>query len=283
MPQRHRSTRATAVACVVAVMVLWGACSDSDDGASARETLVSAPEKTFRAGSSRVAIEVETRGGERPGVVRGEGAFDFSGRRGRISFDLSPFGFGRGETIDLLVLPEVFYVETPPELGPLSARPWLRVDLRTLGEAAGAQLQGYRRLGNNDPTAAVDLLRGASGKVEEVGEERVRGTETTRFRTRLDLDAVRSKVPAAAADDVARVRDELGARYVPTEAWIDEDGRVRRFRYTVDLANARAEDLTGTLVTTFELFDFGTSVDVREPSAGEFTDLSTVATGQAAG
>lgn len=257
------------------LIVLLGACKD---GASPREQLDASTQETIEAGSARVATTVENKGGAAPGRFGGEGVIDFRARRGRIAFDLSGFGLGGPDKTELLFLPGVFYVELPPELGEVAVRPWLRIDAASIGQATGP-LEGFRRLGNNDPTVAVNLIRGASGKVEEVGREEVRGTPTTQFKTTLDLDNLRSDVPAATEEAVARFGETLGVRFVPTEAWVGEDGRLRRIRQTMDLSQARATRLSGTLVTTFELFDFGTKTDVQEPPPDQVTDLATVMQG----
>lgn len=257
---------------LVVFTVLLGACTDE---APRRETLVQSAQETIEAGSARLSSTIENKGGAAPGRFGGVGVFDFAAHRGRIAFDLSGFALGGGDRTELLMVPGAFYVELPPELGEVAARPWLRIDAASVGQATGS-LEGFRRLGNNDPSLAVNLVGAASGKVDEVGHEEVRGSPTTRYRTTLDLDNLRSDVPADSKDAVARVGDTLGVRFIPIEAWVGDDGRLRRVRQTIDLSRARATQLSGTLVTTFELFDFGARADVSEPPPDQATDLATL-------
>ena len=88
--------------------------------------------------------------------------------------------------------------------------------MRTRGRAAGPHRQpGY--------------LRGVSGSVEKVGKEEVRGVPTTHRRATGDFDKAAPDVPEAckAHDRMLRL---MGGKKVPTEVWLDEHGRVRRYK-----------------------------------------------------
>ena len=261
---------------VIAVILGVGACSD---GRSGRETLVDAPDKTLSERTSSIDIVVEMGGGRRAGAFRGQGVFDYRDQQGRLRFDVAQFGLtgSRGRAA-MLLFRELVYVKLPIDVPELGARPWVKIDVNRLGEQAG--LGSLGQLQNSDPSTYVRLLRSASGKVEEEGTEKVRGVETTHYKTELDLDEAKPQMPP----EVARIIDQLGTSKLPTEAWVDGEGRLRRLRDIVDLAEVKApapggEALEGTVTTTYEFHDFGVKVDVAPPPPDQVSDLAALLAG----
>lgn len=269
--------RRLASLCVVVASLVAGACGG---GESARQVVAEAPEKTVEKRSSRFSVEAVTRSGETVTTVVGEGAFDFAAQRGRLTLDLSSVGL-LGRKADMLIVGDLFYLKFPIEIPGAGGRPWLKVDVKDADFLTDVNLGALSQLANYDPTAAVQFLRGAPDEVEQPGEEEVRGIGTEHYKARLDVEQLSGRVPQQAQDDVARIRDVVGIRFIPTEAWVDADGRLRRVRQSLDLSNVRTRTPTGapfrgTQVTTFELFDFGVNVDVAEPAADQVALLSDV-------
>ena len=263
---------------VLAVTLVAVGCSQEE---SPQEVLTSAPGQTIAERTSRLDLEVDVSGGRAAGTFRGGGLFDYRGQRGRIDLDLSTVGIpSPGGRAELLLLGDVIFVKLPLDLPELAGRPWVKVDVNQLGRQAGVDLSSLRQLQNNDPTPSMQFLEGVED-AGKVGEETVRGTRTTHYRATLDLAKVRLRVAPEVKDDVDRIQEQLGVATIPTEAWVDEEGRLRRFRQRIDLANAKAtgldgQPLSGVVTNTFELYDFGVRVDVREPPADEVSDLATL-------
>jgi len=63
------------------------------------------------------------------------------------------------------------------------------------------------------------------------------------------------------------------------EAWVGDDDLVRRFRQKLTLAIAGAPT---AIEQQFELYDFGTKVDIDVPADDEVADLTDLASGRAA-
>jgi hypothetical protein len=62
--------------------------------------------------------------------------------------------------------------------------------------------------------------------------------------------------------------------------WIDDEGRMRTMLQTIDLSKvAGAEGGAGALTTTFELYDFGTDLDVKPPPADQVGDGTALLAG----
>lgn len=266
--------------------IVGGACSGSSSGggpgtadpSSAQGILAAAPAKTIAAGSARISVKAAVEGRTR-GTFAGEGAFAFRSGEGRLELDLVPLGLAGAGRTEVLLAGDVVYLKLGGSLPGLGQRPWVRIDLGTLKKGQGDGIEALRQLRANDPRAVINELRGTTPDAERLGTEAVRGTDTTHYRATLDLDQAAAASPEAVRDDVAEVARQLGTEKLAVEAWIDAEGRLRRLRYTIDLADldeqAPAKGTgAGTVVATLELFDFGTEVTVSPPASDQITDLA---------
>ena len=276
---------------MLAVALSVAACSGGGDEEADPESpqgiLAAAPGRTIEAGSSKVAVMASLEGQTR-GTFDGQGELEFGPERGRLEVDLAPLGLaGEGRTVVLLD-GDVIYIELGRRLPGLSDRPWVRVDLDALKDGQGDNIEALRQLKANDPSAVLNALRGVTGDVTEVGAEDVRGTPTTHYRATVDLKEAREASPESAHDDLDEVARQLGTERLPVEAWVDAEGRLRRLRYTVDLADL-ADDAPakgvgeGRSTATFELYEFGAPVAFRAPAPSEVTDLAELLGTGAAG
>jgi len=114
------------------------------------------------------------------------------------------------------------------------------------------------------PTKPTDVLTRvllASDENEEVGNDDVRGTKTTHYRAKVDLQKLVSQLPAAERPD-GNVEELWGGRFVPVEIWIDDESRLRR----ITIQQSREDS---SEVTTVELFDYGVEVEVEPPPEDE--------------
>jgi len=264
--------------------MLLVACS----GASVAERIAAAPETTQEAGSAAFSIVQQFEGGANDGQsFLGDGAVEFAQQRGIATFDLGAAGQGLGGgsgTVTSVFEGPVVYVD----LGiPQLPTEWLRIDLTQLEGMEGLQeLEQF----SSDPSQSLGLLRGVSEDVEEVGEEDVRGVETTHYRLTVDLQRAEEQAPEEDRAFVRRQIETLGVTELPMEVWLDADGVARRQSYRVDLSDAQLpgaselpqEALPTAITTTVEFYDFGTEVKADPPAEGEYTDVSQLLGGAAA-
>ena len=229
-----------------------------------------------------MVIDVAVTGGPQTVHVGGEGVFDLQAQRGRLSFDMSSLGLpGAAGRSEMILAGNVVYMKLPVESSQLQGRPWLKLDLAAVAGQSGIDLERLKQLRNNDPTGSLNFLRGVSDDVKEVGKEDVRGTETTHYTATVDLTKAAEQAPPDVRDDVQQAAQQLGTSRLPVDAWIDEDGRLRRERFSIDLSKVQTPGggggvPGGTLTTTVELFDFGVDVEVSEPPPEQVTDLTTL-------
>lgn len=255
-------------ATVAAGLVLLAAgCGGSQ---SPSEVVGAAAERTTDAGSSRVALRVRLLAEGGAVVFAASGISDYQTQRGRVSFDLRPLGGGR---LDLIFDRFLYFVRLP------DAARWIRVDMTNLGGARNpGQFDSFQQ---GDPLQQLHVLRTAFG-AREVGMERVRGVETTRYSARASVRRALTLSTSGPGEGRRRAAMErtLGASIdaeVPLELWIDGEGRLRR----MDMALATsAEGPAGrvalTVKTRMELFEFGVAVDVARPPAAQTVDLADV-------
>ena len=277
-----------AVALPLAALVLT-ACAGADDAADVGLVPVAeAAAKTADAGSSRIEFEVEFRGGGESFTVAGEGVFDYEQQRGRTTFDVGELAAATGGSdagrLELVFDGLVYYMRFPSGvLANVANGRWLKVDLREAADEAGADLGALEQL-DQSPTELLQFLQGASDDVDEVGTETVRGVETTHYRADVDLERA-AEITAERAGlsdelreqlrrEIERTREQTGLSTLPVDAWLDDEGRLRRMKMDVEL------DVAGRpagMLTTMELFDFGVEVDVRPPPADEVLDIGDFA------
>ena len=215
---------------LAAVLVVAG-CG----GLSANQVLSGAQARTADFDTLRFSVDGSA-GGQR---FAAQGAVDNRTRRAQLTVDLGSHG-----STELLLDGSVLYVRLDGlRHAPPLATPWLSADLETVGAMLGDRLGELTEWAAEGPSRVLEQLR-AVGEVEELGSERIRGVETTRYRALVR--------PPGAPDD----------RAVPVDVWIDGDGLVRRLQ---------AAD--GTETVTVELYDFEAEVAIEPPAPEQVTAL----------
>ena len=233
------------LALVPAAVALAGCGGD----AVSLDPVASAATRTEEAGSSRIEITVAT-GGRENYSSTGEVEYGDPPRVHLVVRGLEGEHPGAPRApLELILVEGTSYVKGLPGLP--AGKTWVSFD-----EAASPSVEDFY-LG--DPSQLLDFLR-ATSDVEELGEDLVRGVETTHYRASVDLEKVVEQAPEAKR---AELRKDLAWREEKTlsvEAWIDDEGLARRLR-----ALTGADDATMTI----EFFDFGIEVAAEPPPAGE--------------
>lgn len=243
--------------------------TDTVSHLDAQQAVLQAGAKTRAAKSARIRFTAKFLGGPASGTMTGEGAF--AGRRGRMSMDLG--GLGNGELtgrIEAIFDGLVFYMKFPPQIAEQlpGGKTWVKFDLAQLGKAQGIDFEQLMQLSGSGPSQSLELLRAASPDFAAVGDEEVRGLETTHYRGTVDLEKVAEQAPANARESYRRIIELTGQRRIPVDVWIDDAGLTRRVRYEQKLPGGSSMEITQ------ELYDFGVQVDVEPPPAVEVVDLT---------
>lgn len=159
---------------------------------------------------------------------------------------------------------------------------WVRYGPDHVGDG-GSSFTGL--MTTADPEAILALLAAATGDVETVGDEDVRGEPATHLRARVDLATAREQAPEdhrAMIDDLAGEGDAQ-VDEVPVDVWVGEDGLLRRFAVEIERDGTVTtdspggpplpSDAAGALTTlAYEAFDYGEPVEIEIPAADDVVD-----------
>jgi hypothetical protein len=273
--------RRTVIAIAIGAVLAAAACSgDLSPGA----TVLQAVGETSDAGSARVAYAAtfDTDATQEPVALTGEGVFDYANQRGRMVFDMSQVMRGSEGTspegsaeVEMIFEGVTLYMKMPFLTQLVSSdRPWLKLDLEAARRAGRTDLAQLIQLGESEPTQVVELLRGTTKGVDDVGTERVRGTRTTHYELVLDLGRAVEKASDGARASVESLITRGRSLRLPADVWIDEEGRMRKMTYGLELASSST---TGTredrMTVSMELYEFGIDVDVQAPPPDRVIDL----------
>jgi hypothetical protein len=236
---------------VVALQLVRG------DDRTPAERLTAAPAAAEAAKTFAYEIKAESSIGSMSTAIQVDGVTDAATRRSQAKMDLL------GRKLEMVTDGTSVYLKVPAEARGMSeGKGWMKLPsagIPTGGASAASPTAS--------PLETFRQLAAAGSEIEKVGEEDVRGTSTTHFRTRLDLSKQAGAGPFA---------DQL--TNVPVDVWLDGQDRPRRYRFTMTItAPGQAEKVSVT--TTIESFDFGKPVDIELPDPADVADGNTAALG----
>jgi hypothetical protein len=252
----------------------------------ALDAVTRAAANTTEEGTARFELFIETAdtGGEdgrQPITVEGEEDFEASQRN--LTF--------KGPEGDLAVVVDDtdVYVEVPGT----EDEDWARIELEALtdegvgfGGPAGLPFQSAQ-----DNFAVLnDAITAAAG----AGEEEVRGEPATRYDLVVDLEQAAQQ---AADDDASTtfetIVEKSGVTELDMQVWVDEEERISRVSYTLDLSQTDVDEVSselasefasedvgdveaeasGRVTVTVEYFDYGTELNIEIPAEDAVVDI----------
>jgi hypothetical protein len=204
-------------------------------------TFEGSSEELKDAGTSRIEWRLEENSIEWPYSLSGGGTIDYAKERGEL----------------------VIVVEKSKESPSMEMRSvyigrdsYLAVPYR--GKTLWKKNPGYEATGPDRfapgpggarPDEVLDLLVKSSKKVEHLGSDEIRGVSADHYRAHIDEKAV--------GDDA----DRYEPKGLVIDAWIDDDGLLRRIRIPFGGTDGPVE--------VIDLYDFGVPADIEAPPADE--------------
>ncbi|MGW0082674.1 hypothetical protein [Streptomyces sp. NPDC003393] len=156
---------------------------------------------------------------------------------------------------------------------------WVRYgyeDMAQLGGGSGAYIKD--QLQNSTPNQSVKLLL-ASGDVNKVGEEQVRGTHTTHYHGTVNVADFAGKSSKSLSEsqlaDLKKQLDQAGVTTETVDLWIDD-------RNLLVKKTERGESANGAVASTAYYSDYGVRVAAEAPPAGDTVDFKDVMKAQGA-
>jgi len=220
-------------------------------------------------------------------TMHGIGLFDFTRQVGRIDLSMA------NGALQEVLTPAALYLRSEPPAGSAQAtaaaavdaaadKGWSKVETARLSD--GNLVSG----GSTDPGMAFAMLGGVQQDVKLVGQEKVRDVPVAHYHGTLDLAAAANALPAApaakpgapadpaaaglAADTAADKKALTNAAHtflspkIPFDAYLDADGRLRRFVATFTFVVPGPAKTAAEVVSATDLFGFGIPVGVATPS-----------------
>jgi hypothetical protein len=275
----------------LSLAALTAGCGGSEPGADVSlptlKSLGQVAARTENAGSYRfdMTMRMSMSGQAEAFEVSAEGAVDRTGRRTTMSMDfgslaeLVPGGALAGDDLMLEMVFDwpVAYMRAPFLPSQVSGgKPWVKVDLAAVAKGQGVELPSLGSFGQNDPSAFLDFLKAARG-LRVLGQAEIDGISTTHYLARIDLAAFVDRLPAKErrrlGPALAQLRQltQNGQLAPLVDAWVDGDGRLRRFGMSFSVpTGSQSADVS----LTMDLHDFGTEVEVTPPPASEVAELT---------
>jgi hypothetical protein len=127
----------------------------------------------------------------------------------------------------------------------------------------GLDLSRLEELAGGDPRTLLELLGAASGRVEVVGVEELRGVPVTHYRATVDPAAAVS-AGGARAPLAGELPGRAGLARFPLDVWLDEAGLVRKLALVARGGQPGASEEAEATIA-FELWDYGEQVEIDVP------------------
>lgn len=123
---------------------------------------------------------------------------------------------------------------------------------------------------------SLAYLRGAKD-VQTLGQETVRGIETTHYRATVDFELVLASLPGSERLLLEQIRERLQngqPEYEPFDVWIDSDGYARKLAFGFSMKASGSSDKRITEHITYELYDFNAPISIELPPADQVVDMT---------
>jgi hypothetical protein len=244
-------------ACATGCSGSGAAAEDVKGGGDPVAVLRRAADTLGEAGSSQATTSMEMATGGTRVTIRGQGVYDYRHRLGRLTVVLpeDPAGASEHKPITELLAPGALFMKNRGAGVP--ADKWVRVDVATLSD--GNLVTG----GATDPYAAAEVLRGTR-TAAYVGRTEVAGTPVLHYRGTADLRGAARLASAGNRGPLAAAAKGFATAEVPFDAYLDDQGRIRKLRQRFSFVNGRQKTPVAVASTTL-LYDFGAPADVRLP------------------
>jgi hypothetical protein len=264
--RQHRRTGATVVA--VGIAVGLGVCATgcggsgmaAEDGRGAADpvgTLRRAADALHEAGTSQVSTSMEMATGGTRVTIRGKGVYDYRKQLGRLTVVLpqDPAGTEEHRPITELLAPGALFMKNRGAGVP--ADKWVRIETSTLSD--GNLVTG----GATDPYAAAEVLRGTR-TATYLGRTELGGVAVEHYRGTADLATAAEHASTGDRAALASAAKGFATARVPFDAYLDDQGRIRKLRQQFSFVNGRQKAAVAVASTTL-LYGFGAPVDVVLP------------------
>ena len=233
-------------------------------------------DKSSKAGSAKFSFSLTIKAkslSARGATITGNGAVDTKQQVATFTINLGPLSALAGaagaipSTVDGVLVDGVVYFHVPGIAQTLGkGKEWLKVDPKTLpSSTTGGVNPGSVQVG---PSTLTHMLSSVS--VHRIGSVRVRGTQTTKYRTTVNVARVVSVLPTKQRGPALKSLRKTGIKAVAVNVYVSGNGYVRRV--TTALGFAAGKQGRASIGLTLDFYDYGTTVTATAPPASKTAD-----------
>jgi hypothetical protein len=240
--------------------------------------------KTSAAKSARMALSYSVSAGKTGSgntlneQGTGTGVIDFARKIADLTVNAPT-----GQSIEERLIGTNAYVKLPPQLAStspqLKGKSWLHEQL----PSGGGSSLGFGSSNSSqasDPTSILRMVSTISNRVDNVGTNSIRGTQTTHYRATVNFAKAAAKSGLSTAQ-ITQLEKLLGTTTLPVDIWVDKQGVARRLQFHFPLPKLGSSTATqsGQMTETLDLYDFGIPVSVSPPPASQVAEFSALGGG----
>jgi hypothetical protein len=258
------------VALVVAFTLLAWPQGGDDGGDGPLNAIAKAAERTQGMPGGRATMHAVVSSEESESItITGQMEFNTETDRSRGTVRAPRTGSSGPMDMEIVTDGAVMYMRSS-NFGSLpGGREWMGLDFSSFGLEMDAPVPA-----GGDVMGELKLLEEATGKVQKLGKEVVRGTPTTRYHSTVGVSEQAEELREEGADELASYVEEKGAP-LRIEVWIDADGLVRRMRIVKSQPAAKGEG-PSTTDMRMDFFDFTHTPEIDVPDESEVFDATSV-------
>lgn len=289
----RRLTLSLLAALLVAGTLIAAGCGSGSDGGdkggSVQLDLKKVGEATQAKGSAELALKLEAKSPElkEPVSLALAGKVDFKNKKADISTDLGPVIKASGApvagdgNIRILVDDKKLWIKMPALTGLTlpGGKTWVSLDEQQVKQQLGAS-------GQQPDTSAAG---GGTLTMTKAGSENMDGTDVNHLKAEITMRELLEAIPGGQSETtkqaLAQAEQKAGAETkealdtkIPVEVWVDGDNVLHKIAATAEI---KGKD-SGTVKFELTLKNFGTSVDITPPAAGDVLDAGELLQGLAA-
>ncbi|MFL5906265.1 MAG: hypothetical protein ACJ75Z_01550 [Solirubrobacterales bacterium] len=215
----------------------------------------------------RMAFTMSVQG---PVQMSMQGSGVLNGETKRASVHMEATGGTGGFQMDEIVDGLDIYMHSPAFGAVAGGKSWLKISGSAFGDLPSYSDQLGGAGTSFGPTQALDALESVSGGVTNAGPETVNGVNTTHYTATIDLGAIFDKVKDHLPDQMAQMLGDAvdGQPGMPVDAWVDDQGLLRRERFSFSLGPV------GSISMTIDFSDYGIHPQVDVPSESDVYDAT---------
>jgi hypothetical protein len=123
-----------------------------------------------------------------------------------------------------------------------------------------------------DPSQLLQMLKG-EGDLENLGTATIDGVTTTHYRVVVDVAKLLQRRGSSPA--MKQLAASAGMKSIPEDAWVGQDGLVRRLQMTLSMS-ANGTPLQMTMVVDYTAFGVGAAI--AAPPSSQVFDMTSLVT-----